>query len=128
MSFAWIDYLRVAEALVQARSNFAPPEARYRVAISRAYYAIHCAARNYARDHEGYVPTYTGQDHSLVPKYYLAGTIKTRQKIGRTLTRLLAMRNHVDYNDTPLPHLRKEAQFAVTEARIIFGLLQQLSP
>ena len=56
MSFAWREYLTVAEALLRARNTFAPPEARYRTAISRAYYAAYGAARNHARDYEGYVP------------------------------------------------------------------------
>ena len=39
MSFAWLDYLVLAEALLQARTTLAPEEACCRAAISRAYYA-----------------------------------------------------------------------------------------
>ena len=41
MSFAWLDYLVLAEALLQARTTFAPEEACCRAAISRAYYAVY---------------------------------------------------------------------------------------
>lgn len=45
MNFAWLDYLVLAEALLQARTTFAPEEACCRAAISRAYYAVYGAAR-----------------------------------------------------------------------------------
>jgi hypothetical protein len=53
MSFAWADYVVLAEALLQARTTFAPEEACCRAAISRAYYAVYGAARTRARDQEG---------------------------------------------------------------------------
>jgi len=37
MSFAWEDYLVLAEALVQARTTLASEEACCRAAVSRAY-------------------------------------------------------------------------------------------
>ena len=54
MSFVWLDYLVLAEALLQARTTLAPEEACCRAAISRAYYAVYGAARMRARDQEGY--------------------------------------------------------------------------
>ena len=50
MSFAWLDYLALAEALLQGRTTLAPEEACCRAAISRAYYAVYGAARLYARE------------------------------------------------------------------------------
>jgi hypothetical protein len=49
MSFAWSDYLTLAEALLQGRATLAPEEACCRAAISRAYYAVYGAARTRAR-------------------------------------------------------------------------------
>jgi hypothetical protein len=126
MSFPWIDYLTVAEALIQARNTFAPAEARYRVAISRAYYAAYCAARNHARDTESYVPVPTGRDHGLVAEYYLAGISRAHRQIGQTLQRLLLERHRADYDDDMPHNLRPFAQFAVQEARQVFALLEQL--
>ena len=53
MSFAWLDYLTLAEALLQARTTFAPEEACCRAAISRAYYAVYGAAHMRAREQDG---------------------------------------------------------------------------
>ena len=101
MSFPWIDSLTVAEALIQARNTVAPAEAR--VAISRAYYAAYCAARNHARDTESYVPVPTGRDHGFVAEYYLAGISRAHRQIGQTLQRLLLERHRADYDDD-MPH------------------------
>jgi hypothetical protein len=126
MSFPWVDYLKVAEALIRARNTFAPPEARYRAAISRAYYAAYCAARNHARDHEGYSPVPSGRDHGLVAEHYLTGGSRTHRKIGQTLQRLLLDRHRTDYDDDVNQPLRPLAQLAVQEAYQVFTLLQQL--
>ena len=123
MSFLWRDYLTVAAALIQARNTFAPAEGRYRAAISRAYYAVYGAARNHARDHEGYSPVPTGRDHGLVAAHYLAGTTRTHHKIGRVLER-----HRADYQDDVSQPLRPLAQLAVQESRQVFTLLQQLLP
>jgi hypothetical protein len=128
MSFQWRDYLTVAAALIQARNTFAPAEGRYRAAISRAYYAAYGAARNHARDHEGYSPVPTGRDHGLVAAHYLAGTTRTHHKIGRILERLLLERHRADYQDDFSQPLRPLAQLAIQESRQVFTLLQQLLP
>jgi len=73
MSFLWKDYLTVAAALIQARNTFAPAEGRYRAAISRAYYAAYGAARNHARDHEGYSPFPLGATMAWLPHTILQG-------------------------------------------------------
>ena len=88
MSFLWRDYLTVAAALIQARNTFAPAEGRYRAAISRAYYAAYGAARNHARDHEGYSPVSTGRDHGLV-----AARIADRGVVLAGSSRSSALRN-----------------------------------
>ena len=126
MSFPWVGYLDVAEMLIRVRNSHAPAEARYRVAISRAYYAAFCAARNYARDREGFTPSRSGRDHRLVIAYYSQGTSRTHKKIGQTLERLLIERNRADYDDDISQNLRRLALFTVQEARQVFTLLQQL--
>ena len=128
MSFPWREYLTLAEALIRAHNTFAPPEARYRVAISRAYYAAYCAARNHARDYEGYMPVPAGRDHSLVAEHYQAGASRTHRKIGQILQRLILDRHLADYDDHIGGNLRTMAQVATQEARQVFVLLQQLLP
>jgi uncharacterized protein (UPF0332 family) len=127
MSFPWIGYLEVAEALIRLRSSDAPFEARYRAAISRAYYAAYCATRNYAREREGYTPSRSGQDHSQVAAHYSQGASRAHKKIGRVLERLRVDRNRADYDDDINQNVRRLAQFAVQEAHQVFALLEQLS-
>ena len=53
MSFDWADYLKLAEALTQSLTVPGPEEAALRAAMSRAYYAAFCSARNLAGNREG---------------------------------------------------------------------------
>ena len=72
MSFAWAAYLTLAEALFRERVTFADKEACCRAAISRAYYAAFCAARNHARDNEGLTLPRSDRIgvHQVVINYY----------------------------------------------------------
>lgn len=56
MTFNWKEYLEIAkflkninDSLSEKNAKFST-EAAYRVAISRAYYAAFCYARNHAKD------------------------------------------------------------------------------
>jgi uncharacterized protein (UPF0332 family) len=126
MSFPWRDYLTVAEALIRARNQFAPAEARYRAAISRAYYAAYGAARKHAHDHEGYSPVSSARDHGLVADHYRTGRSQTHHKIGRMLQRLIEVRHQADYADDIPQDLRRLAQLTVQEADQVFTWMQQL--
>ena len=126
MSFPWSDYLRVAEALIHARNRFAPAEARYRAAISRAYYAAYGAARNHAHEHEGYIPITSGRDHGFVAAHYLTGSSRTHHQTGRTLQRLMDNRLQADYDNDIAADVRQLALASVQEARQILEWLQQL--
>ena len=66
MSFAWSDYLTLAEVLLQGRATLAPEEACCRAAISRAYYAVYGAARTRAREQEGLQLPATDDAHQPV--------------------------------------------------------------
>lgn len=50
MSFSWKDYYILAGQLKQQAADSPQQEAYLRSAISRAYYASFCLARNYLRD------------------------------------------------------------------------------
>ena len=50
MSFDWKEYLNLAYFLSGRREKTYSPEGGYRSAVSRAYYAAFCYARNHARD------------------------------------------------------------------------------
>jgi len=62
--FDWSDYLELSRQLV-GESGATIQEARQRCAISRAYYAAFCRARNYLVDH-GATITETVDDHRLI--------------------------------------------------------------
>jgi hypothetical protein len=88
MSFAWRDYLGLAEALVQARTTLAPEEACCRAAVSRAYYAVYGVARTQARDHEGLQLPATGAAHQQVSLHYRTGPSPRHRAIGERLRQL----------------------------------------
>ena len=125
MSFAWVEYLRVAEALVRQRGTLADAEACCRAAISRAYYAAYCAARNHARDVEGLGLVQTGDDHRLVLGHYRRAADPLHQEIGEWLFRPRRHRSQADYADT-LPDAVPRAVAACRRARRVFVLLQAL--
>ena len=127
MSFAWLDYLALAEALLQGRTTLAPEEACCRAAISRAYYAVYGAARTRARDQDGLQLPATGDAHQRVITHYRQGPSSLHRAIGDNLRRLRRARNRADYDDQ-LDRPVALAQFAVRRARQVVAQLQALAP
>jgi hypothetical protein len=127
MSFAWLDYLMLAEALLQARTSLAPEEACCRAAISRAYYAAYGAARTRACDQEGLQLPATGDAHRRVITHYRQGPSPLHRAIGNNLRRLRRARNLADYDDQ-LERPVALAQFTVRRARQVGAQLQVLAP
>ena len=123
MSFAWEEYLTVAEALVQQRATLASEEACCRAAISRAYYAAYGVARNHARDSEGLVLSQTGDDHRQVLLHYRRAPDPAHQELGELLFRLRRHRTQADYADTLLDAAPR-SYAALRRARRVFALLQ----
>jgi len=126
MSFDWADYLTLAEALERDPATPGPEEAAQRAAISRAYYAVFCRARNFARDREGLILTGEAQDHGLVVAHFRSSTDKTRRKIASDLGRLRTNRNKADYDDVLAGRQRSLAQLSVTTARTLLTALASL--
>ena len=127
MSFAWLEYLVLAEALLQTSTTRVPEEACCRAAISRAYYAVYGAARLHARDHEGLHLPATAEAHQRVITHYRHGASPLHRAIGDTLRQLRSARNRADYDDQ-LDRPRALAQFAVRRARQVVGQLAALAP
>ena len=127
MSFAWLEYLVLAEALLQAPAILAPEEACYRAAISRAYYAVYGAARLHAHDQEGLHLPATAEAHQRVITHYRQGASPLHRAIGDSLRQLRSARNRADYDDQ-LARPRALAQFAVRRARQVVGQLTALAP
>jgi hypothetical protein len=119
MSFAWIEYLALARYLQHHVNSSFAQEAALRCAVSRAYYAAYCHSRNYARDHQGFIPSNKGDDHGRVRVHFQKrGDIM----VAASLDRLRQWRNACDYDDT-VSAIASLLTSAIAEAQKIFSLL-----
>jgi len=109
MPFDWKEYLGLSRFLATEPGIAFSEEAAFRSAVSRAYYAAFCHARNYARDRQGLTPKYDVNDHRLVRDHFRARPGGTG--IASSLSRLRQWRNDCDYCDTvsSLPDMVKAA-------------------
>jgi uncharacterized protein (UPF0332 family) len=111
MSFEWADYLDLARELAGQPTAHSILEAKLRSAISRAYYAAFCKARNHLRDKQGFFIPPTGEAHKIVWRRFRNSPDKSRKRIGENLRRLLHDRRQADYEDVVnnLPTLTHKA-------------------
>lgn len=121
MAVDWHEYLVLAQWL---QANPPPSgvsqEVAYRCAISRAYYAAFCYARNYARANLSFNPRNDADDHGRL-RAHLKG--KRRQKTSECLDRLREWRNACDYLDTFPGDLTIALTAAMDEANYVFTSL-----
>lgn len=97
MSFDWSGYLTLAKHLNDRSNDFPDQEAAYRSAISRAYYAVFCLARNYVKDVDR--TEFHGNDHKQLQNHLRNHADKSRKKIGNQLRKLHQHRIKADYHD-----------------------------
>lgn len=115
MSFNWAAYLALARELAGRPTTRRPRTASYeqaqlRSAISRAYYAAFCRARNHLRDNERLGPP--GPNiHRWVINQFQGSSDRARIRVGRDLYHLRDLRNTADYDDivAGLPSLTQSA-------------------
>lgn len=120
MDFDWKTYLDLARFLQQHSASGSQPEAARRSAISRAYYAAFCHARNYARDRHGLQLRYSGDDHYLVKQHF---SHRRERGIAQKLNRLREWRNKCDYEDS-IPDLNTLLSWALSEAQMVIAILK----
>jgi uncharacterized protein (UPF0332 family) len=133
MTFDWYQYLVLAEYLYDNRDTFPDREACLRAAISKAYYAAFCLARNYARDFVGVaslkenrlVLDESAQDHGSVKKHYIRAPDPKNRQVGNSLDRLRDSRNQADYSDT-INKLEELAKAAISQSKQVHTLLKQI--
>jgi uncharacterized protein (UPF0332 family) len=125
MTFDWYQYLVLAEYLYDNRDTFPDREACLRAAISKAYYAAFCSARNYARDFDRLVLDETAQDHGSVKKHYIRAPDPKNRQIGNSLDRLRDLRNQADYSDS-IDKLEELAKAAISQSKQVHTLLKQI--
>lgn len=108
MVFDWREYFNLAQFL-QGQSGISyTQEAAFQCAVSRAYYAAFCHARNYAHDQHGFSPRSTSEDHQRVRNHFRG---RGMVEISRKLENLRQWRNSCDYNDIVpnVPHILTSA-------------------
>lgn len=111
MSFDWTEYFVLAQDLAGQGVTSPTEEAKLRSAISRAYYAAFCKARNHLRDREGCSIPDTGEAHAKVRDIFRDSPDKQRTRIGTELNRLREDRRKADYDDSVnnLPNITTKA-------------------
>jgi uncharacterized protein (UPF0332 family) len=118
--FNWIMYLQLAKDLIKRTD-----EASQRSAVSRAYYAAFCSARNRLRDREGATIPKTSAAHSAVWDEFQSSAEIRRRQIGQLGHRLKRARAKVDYDDN-VPGLSQLAEDAMEEADKLISILLSL--
>jgi len=99
MSFDWTQFLFLAQELTKSAASSSSQEAMLRSAISRAYYAAFCNARNFLRNHRNEVIPSTAEAHRIVKDIFGRSTDQEELAIAEDLDRLRIDRNKADYND-----------------------------
>jgi uncharacterized protein (UPF0332 family) len=104
VAFCWRHYLELSKELAMHTAD----EAKLRAAISRAYYAAFCNARNYMiyTDHNSFPPD-SREQHKYLVQYFKGESPEskpddmdgTRERIGRDLNSMRHDRRKVDYDD-----------------------------
>jgi uncharacterized protein (UPF0332 family) len=126
MSFDWSEYLTLAQELTSKATTSPIQEAHFRCAISRAYYAAFCKARNLLLTKDGYsTPRGTNVHWDVVDKFENSSDI-TRQHIGALIHNLRSVRNIVDYKDTFYGNHLGKAKAVLAEAEEVIRMLGTL--
>jgi uncharacterized protein (UPF0332 family) len=124
VSFDWSDYLKLANELAPSPISAATQEAKLRCAISRAYYANYCKARNHLRDKEGQViPAHDA--HRYVINALLTSSKRKRKDLGKDLNRLRVDRIKADYYDE-FSGLTSQTEVALLLAERVISNLDNL--
>lgn len=97
MSFDWLEYLNLAQQLAGQATKPSSQEAKLRSAVSRAYYAAFCKARNHLRGEGHSIPRF--KPHRYVIDQFLDSPDRVSKRIGAHLDRLRKDRNKADYDD-----------------------------
>jgi len=124
MTFDWSEYLELARELIGQNVAPAGEEARLRAAVSRAYYAAFCKARNHLLAEGCHLPQ-DGKVHAAVHSEFRQSAEKRRKQIGLDLQRLRADRNRADYDDL-VQGLKQTAKVDVTLSERVLKMLMQL--
>ena len=119
--FDWNKYLLLADELSKRTE-----EESQRSAISRAYYAVYCIARNWVKDNGSTLPSTTeSNSHKKLWSFFKERDEPEAKKIGLTGDRLRRKRNDADYQDA-IPNIKNKAITSIIEAKEIKEKLASL--
>ena len=128
MSFSWAEYYTLAEDLIHSSGLSASDEAKYRTAISRAYYAALGLARKYLIN-EGYPVPETAESHYTVKRDFIqvSKNLKDRRYavVGQKLGILRDERAKADYDDIVI-RVKEIAEGAIEDSKYIIEFLSLL--
>lgn len=125
MNFDWSEYLTLARELLGQPNNQSNNESKLRSAISRAYFASHCIARNYLKyvEADTSIPS-NGRAHSVVINKLRDNKRSKEQQIaGADLHNLKIHREKADYDDW-VGNLANNAGLALLLAKRIISILK----
>ncbi len=126
MSFNWSEYLILAQELTSQSTASSIQEAHLRSAISRAYYASFCEARNLLSNKDGYQTPFGVNVHLDVADKFEKSIDVTRQNVGSLLHHMRSIRNIVDYRDIFFGDHLGRTKAILTEAEEVIRLLGTL--
>lgn len=125
--FDWREYLTLADDLRAARAPTAAGEALQRAAVSRAYYASFCPARDYLIDLGELSPVRREEPklHQQVAERFKLSTSSRRREIGTWLRDMREARNRCDYEDSN-PTLAEDVRSVLMKSRWTLDRLAEL--
>jgi len=121
MPFDWREYLGVSRYLEGKSGDGFSEEAAARAGISRAYYAAHISARNYAEDQWGYLPPRERETshRDLRDRFHLQGRLDIEEK----LRELAQWRKKSDYDNEFRANFSRMHANAIRRAEEVLNLL-----
>ncbi len=126
MSFNWTEYLTLSQELAGQSMISSLQEACLRAAISRAYYAVFCNARNFLINKDNYFSPGDINVHIDVMQRFIDSNNPMRQRVGLSLRSLRLTRNIVDYKDVFRGDLLARTNATLREAAEVIHLLTTL--
>jgi uncharacterized protein (UPF0332 family) len=118
VAFEWREYLTLARDIDSKTAPTCCDEARWRAAVSRAYYAAFCTARDYLIEcgEISHLRRDEPKLHQEVPAKYTSSNDGRRKDVGRWLREMRTERNRCDYDES-VPDLRDAARQALTKSK-----------
>jgi uncharacterized protein (UPF0332 family) len=125
MAFNWEEFLAVSEILTNL-DQIPYLEGRQRSAISRAYYAAYCMARDYVIAKNAHQHQLTGLSaHKVVHEFFLHRSDKISKSIGNDLDTMFSLRKLADY-EGEMNQLESRVKFCIQRARLVIRQIKTL--